>query len=49
MEILGAILGGELNEVAASVALGVRGVNSGGGVEWLMDVSDVVDEEADGV
>ena len=49
MEVFGSILGWELNKIATGVSLRVRGIDSRGSVEWLMDVSDVVDEETDGV
>lgn len=44
MEVLSVILGRDVEEVAASVTLGVLAVNSRGSMEWLMNVTEVVDE-----
>ena len=49
MKVLGTIFGGNLNEVATGISLGIRGINSCGSMEWLMDVSNVVDEETNGI
>lgn len=49
MQVLCAVLGGNRNEVTAGVALGVLGVDSGSGMQWLVDISDIVDEEAESV
>ena len=49
MEVLGSVLGRHLEEVAARIALGVLAVDSARGVEGLVDVSDVVDEESESV
>ncbi len=49
MKVLGTALGGKLNEVAAGISLGILGINSGGSMEWLMDVSNIVDEESNGI
>ena len=49
MQVLGLILGRHLEEVATCVTLGVLAINSAGGVEGLMDVSDIVDEESESV
>ena len=49
MKVLGTIFGGNLNEVATGISLGIRGINSAGSMEWLMDVSNVVDEETNGI
>lgn len=48
MQVLGAVLGGNVDGVSTSVSLGVFGVDLGDGVEWLVDVSEVVDEESQG-
>lgn len=44
MEILGFFLNGKLDEISASVTLGVLAVDSGSGVKWLMNVSNIVDQ-----
>ena len=38
-----------MEEVATGVSLGVLLVDSAGSVEWLMQVSNVVDEKTEGV
>lgn len=45
MKVLGAALGGEAHEVAASVALRVVRVNSACRVQWLMNITDVMNQE----
>jgi len=40
--------GWQVDRITSAIALRVLGVNSGGGVQWLMDVADVVDEEPHG-
>lgn len=48
MEFLKSTLGWEWEVIATSVSSGVLVVNSGRGVEWLMDITGVVDEESHG-
>lgn len=47
MEVLGGIFDGESEEVATKVTLRVLAVDSGGGVEWLMDVTNIVDQKSE--
>lgn len=42
-------LGGEVDEVTAGITLGVLRVEESNSVEWLVDVSKIVDEESEGV
>ena len=38
----------QVDRITSAIALRVLGVNSGGGVQWLMKVADVVDDEPHG-
>jgi hypothetical protein len=49
VQVLSLINGGDFEEVSTSVTLGVGVVNSGWGVEWLVDVSQVVDQKSQGI
>lgn len=49
MEVFGTIVVGEWVVISALVSLGVSFVDSGEAVEWLMDVSDIVDQESQGI
>ncbi len=49
MKVIGAVNAGQVERVATAVSLGVLAVNSGGSVEWLVNVSEVVDQQSEGV
>jgi hypothetical protein len=46
VKVLGTFLAGESHEVTTCITLGVLGVDASDRVEWLVDVTDIVDEEA---
>lgn len=49
VEVLDLALGGEVDEVTTCITLGVLIVEERDGVEWLVDVSEIVDEESESV
>lgn len=49
MKILGTIDSGDFNKVTAGITLGVLWVDSGSSMKWLMDISDIVNEETESV
>jgi hypothetical protein len=46
VELLDAVGGGERERVSTSVTLGEGGGESAGGVEWLMNVSHIMNEKS---
>lgn len=49
MEILSVIHGGKVEEVSTSISLGILRVNSASCVEWLVNVSNIVDKKSESV
>ena len=48
MQVADRVHGGDVLEVSTSIAFRVSVVDEGGGVEWLMNITKVVDDQADG-
>jgi hypothetical protein len=49
MEILGAQFGGNFEEVSTGISLRVFLVKSAGSVEWLMNVSNIMDQKSESI
>ena len=49
MKIFGTVFNRKSNEVTAGITLGVLWVDSGSGMKWLMEISDIVDEETESI
>lgn len=49
MQVLGTALGRDLHKIATGITLRVWRVNSAGSMEWLMDITNVVNEQTNGI